>query len=85
MDLPGFVEKNASSIDLNQSVSRSGQSTVGGPEWTKIDLFRPKWTILVSRIPNSSSECSHFDQNGRFKHFGPFWSSKLSDSTPATP
>ena len=26
---------------------RSGQSTVGGPKWTKIDTFRPKWTILV--------------------------------------
>ena len=26
---------------------RSGQSTVGGPKCTKIDLFRPKWTILV--------------------------------------
>ena len=26
---------------------RSGQSTVGGPKWTKIDLLRPKWTILV--------------------------------------
>ena len=26
---------------------RSGQSTVRGPKWTKIDLFRPKWTILV--------------------------------------
>ena len=26
---------------------RNGQSTVGGPKWTKMDLFRPKWTILV--------------------------------------
>ena len=28
-------------------LNRSGQSTVGGPKWTKIDLFRSKWTILV--------------------------------------
>ena len=39
---------------------RSGQSTVGGPKWTKMDLFRPfarpKWTILVSRMLESSSE-----------------------------
>ena len=35
---------------------RSGQSTVGGPKLTKIDLFRPKWTILVLRIPKSGSE-----------------------------
>ena len=26
---------------------RNGQSTVGGPQWPKTDLFRPKWTILV--------------------------------------
>ena len=29
---------------------RNGQSTVGGPKWTKMALFRPngpKWTILV--------------------------------------
>ena len=26
---------------------RNGQSPVGGPKWTKMDLFTPKWTILV--------------------------------------
>ena len=26
---------------------RNGQSTAGGPKWTKTDPFRPKWTILV--------------------------------------
>ena len=26
---------------------RNGQSTVGRPKWTKMDLFRPKCTILV--------------------------------------
>ena len=34
---------------------RNGQSTVGGPKWTKMDLVRPKWTILVhlvSRMQN---------------------------------
>ena len=25
---------------------RSGQSTVGGPKWTKVDLFRPKWAKM---------------------------------------
>ena len=33
---------------------RSGQSTVGGPKWTKIDLFRPKWAIF-RRAPDYSS------------------------------
>ena len=42
---------------------RNGQSTVGGPKWTKMDLFRPNWTkmdhfgpFLVSRMLKSSSE-----------------------------
>ena len=38
----------------------------------QIDLFRPKWTILVhlvSRMLKSSLESGHFDQNGRFDHF----------------
>ena len=26
---------------------RNGQSTVGGPKWTKTNIFRPKWTVLV--------------------------------------
>ena len=26
---------------------RNGESTVGGAKWTKMDLYRPKWTILV--------------------------------------
>ena len=38
---------------------RNGQSTVGGPGWTKMDLFRPKWTkmdhIFVARMLKSSS------------------------------
>ena len=32
---------------LFQDFFRNSQSTVGGPKCTKMDLFRPKWTILV--------------------------------------
>ena len=32
---------------------RNGQSTVGRPKWTKMDLLRPKWTISVSRMLKS--------------------------------
>ena len=67
-----------------EGVPSSG-STVGGPKCTKMDLFRPKWTILVSQTLTSSSEEGHSDQNGRLDHFGPFWSSTLSDSTAAIP
>ena len=28
-------------------LSPLGQSMVGGPKWTKMDLFRPTWIILV--------------------------------------
>ena len=28
-------------------VIKSGQSTGGGPKWTKMDLLRPKWTKMV--------------------------------------
>ena len=31
-------------------VIRRGHGTVGRPEWTKMVLFRPKWTILVLRM-----------------------------------
>ena len=31
---------------LNFSSIRRGQSTVGGPKWTKIDPLRPKWTKM---------------------------------------
>ena len=41
----------------------------------------PKWAILVHFGPANA----HFDQNGRLDHFGPFWSSTLSDSTAAIP
>ena len=65
---------------------RSGQSTVGGPKWTKTDLFRPKWTILVHvGLANAKIRFGHFDQNGRFDQFGPFWTSTPSDSTAASP
>ena len=43
------------------------------------------WSTLVSRMLKPGSEQGHFDQNGRLDHFGPFWSSTLSDSTAATP
>ena len=47
---------------------------------------RPKWSPggTVSRMLKSGSEEGHFDQNGRLDHFGPFWSSTLSDSTVAS-
>ena len=32
---------------INFAMIRNGQNAVGGPKWTKVDLFRPKWTILV--------------------------------------
>ena len=36
------------SRDLKKpKLRRNGQSTVGGPKWTKMDLSRPKWTILL--------------------------------------
>ena len=59
--------------------SGNGQSTVGGPEWIKMASSGqngPKWTILV-----------HFGlANAKVQfHFGPFWSSTLSDSTAAAP
>ena len=57
-----------------------------------MDLFRPKmdqngpfWSIWVSRMLKCGSERGRFDQIGRSDHFGPFWSSTLSDSTGATP
>ena len=36
---------------------RNGQSTVGGPKWTKIDPFRPKWTKMDHFGPFWSREC----------------------------
>ena len=58
----------------------------GGPKkWIKMGLFRPKWTISVSRMLKFSSEYGHLDQSGRLDHFGPFWFGTLSDSTAATP
>ena len=42
--------RDVGQIPGNTELVRSDQSTVGGPKWTKIDLFRrngPKWTILV--------------------------------------
>ena len=68
---------------------RNGESTVGGPKWTKMDLCRPKWTKMdhfgLANAIKSSSEEGHFDRNGRLDPFGPFWSSTLSDSAAASP
>ena len=36
---------------------RNGQSTVGGPKWTKMDLFRPEWTKMDHFGPFWSREC----------------------------
>ena len=38
---------------------RNGQSTVGGPKWTKMDLFRPKpkWTKMDHLGPFWSLGC----------------------------
>ena len=49
MRTPWHVETGpaVSNQILYNPVIRNGQSTVGGPKWTKMDLFRPKWTILV--------------------------------------
>ena len=33
-------------VKLSEAQFRSGQSTVGGPKWTKIDPFRPKWAKM---------------------------------------
>ena len=51
-----------------ESLSGNGQSTVGGPKWTKMDLQAkmdqngPFWSILVMRMLKSSLEYGHFDQ-----------------------
>ena len=69
---------------------RSGESAVGGPEWTKVDQFRPKRTKMDHFGPFWSRECQNpvrnkvKIQNGHFDHFGPSWSSTPSDRT-ATP
>ena len=41
----------------NQESLRNGQSTVGGPKWTKMDLSRPKWTKMGHLGPFWSREC----------------------------
>ena len=38
-------------------ILRNGQSTVGGPKWTKMDLFRPKRTKMGHFGPFWSREC----------------------------
>ena len=54
---------------------RNCQSTVGGPKWTKMDLFRPKWTILVhlvSRLLNPVRDKVVLTIIVKMDHFGPF-------------
>ena len=64
---------------------RNGQSTVGGPKWTKMGFFRPKWTILVHfGLANAKIRFGIRSFWPKWS-FGPFWSSTLSDSTAATP
>ena len=62
---------------------------LNGPKWTSSGQDGPKWTILVHfGLENAKKPVRNkviFDQNGRLDHFGPFWSSTLSDSTAATP
>ena len=62
----------------------TNQSKVGGPKWTKMDLIRPKWTILVhlglmkAKIQFGLRSCC---QNGQNDQFGPCWSSTPSGSS----
>ena len=65
----------------------NGQSTVGGPKWTKMDLGQngPKWTILVHFGLASAEFQFGIRPFWPKRWFGPFWSSTLSDSTAAIP
>ena len=49
-----------------------------GPKWTKMDHFGLADAQIQFGI-------RALDQNGRLDHFGPLWSSALSDSTAAIP
>ena len=52
-------------ISFARPVSRNGKHTVSGPKWTKLDLFRPEWNILVHlRLANAKIQLGgkgHFD------------------------
>ena len=50
---------------------RSGQSTVSGPKWTEIDHLGQNGPSRKYQVSRSGSKLSHFDQNGRYDHFGP--------------
>ena len=52
-----------------------------GPLQAKMDHFGP-FGLANAKIQFG---IKHFDQNGCLDHFGPFWSSTLSDSTAAIP
>ena len=45
-----------SKLYSSRFLEENGQSTVGGPKWTKMDLFRPKWT---QNGPFWSRECQN--------------------------
>ena len=53
---------------------RNGQSTVGGPKWTKMDLFRPKWTNILVHFGLANAKIQFGIRPFRPKwSFGPLW------------
>ena len=63
---------------LHELRSQSGMARVrtymdqNGPLQAKLDQNGPCWSILVSQMLKSSSDCGHFDQYGCLDHFGPW-------------
>ena len=56
-----------------QDQLRNGQSKVGRPKWTKMDLFRPKRTILVHFGLANAKLQFRIRSFGPKWPFGPFW------------
>ena len=65
--LPLTVRPNG----ITSGMARVRLADLKGPKWTSSGQNGPFWSILVLRMPKSSSEQGHFDQNGRLDHFGP--------------
>ena len=83
--------------DVPDPYSGMARARVGGPKWTKMDLFSPKWTRMHHFGPFWSRECQNPVWNKVIQNpvwnkviltkmvVCPFWPSTLSDSTAATP
>ena len=78
-----------SCISVISGMARVRLADLNGPKWTSLNQNEPKWTILVRfSLANAKIQFgirTKMDQNGRLDHFGPFWSSTLSNSAAASP